>query len=227
MNHIRKHVGTSSREVRYIHADVRPRWTTRHHGIPEAEIEVWAPEEDTSVYYGRFRPLTMAPDAGAGNGPVRPADPTPPPGVGMADFYRLVKSRDSGYFGNALMIDKAGNNSSIVFLLKWKGRRLLFAADAEERSWQHIRRRVELSKVDFLKVSHHGSRNGTPHDLLDDLLGQPGTGPHSKALVSTAEGQYQGVPDDRLLSDLRNRSEFYDTRDVPGGEALTLTFPPL
>jgi hypothetical protein len=225
VTYIAEQVPSLSRRLRYVHADRMPRWTKRQHGVPGVEIEVWAPEEDTSVYYGRFRPLTLAPDAGAGGGPARRVDPTPPPGVGMADFYRLVGSRDSGLVGNALMIDKAGNNSSIVFLLTWKGRRLLFAADAEERSWQHIRRRVALSKVDFLKVSHHGSRNGTPPDLLDDLLGPPGSAALTRTLVSTAAGQYPGVPDDGLLADLRHRSELHDTRDVPGGEALILMIP--
>ncbi len=227
VTHIREHIPDAPDDVHYIHADLKRRPIARSHGIPDVEIEVWAPEEDTSSYYGRIRPLTMAAAAGNGSAPLRPANPVPPPGVAMADFYRLVRSRESGFFGNALMIDKAGNDSSIVFLVKWKGRRLLFAADAEERSWHHIRKRIALEKVDFLKISHHGSRNGTPRDLLDVLLGEPGASPKTKALVSTAPEQYPGVPDDALMSELGERCELHDTRTVTGGKARTLTIPPL
>ncbi|NJO37354.1 MAG: hypothetical protein HC871_06690 [Rhizobiales bacterium] len=227
VDHIRDDMRDAEDGVDYIHAEVKKRTIGKSHGIRDVTIEVWAPEEDTSCYYGPIRPLTMAAAPGQSAATLEPAHPTPPAGVAMADFYRLVKSRDAGFFGNALMIDKAGNNSSIVFLLTWKGRRLLFAADAEERSWQHMRGRVALSKVDFLKISHHGSRNGTPDDLLDHLLGPPGSAPRTKTLVSTAEGQYGGVPDDGLLSALKQRSELHDTRDVPLGEALTLTITPL
>lgn len=225
ITHIREEIPRGSRKPRYIHADLKPRYIKTSHGIADIEIEVWAPEEDTSHYYGRVRPLTMATAVGPGGGPVEPADPKPPSGVAMADFYRLVRSRESGFFGNALMIDKAGNNSSIVFLLTWKGRRLLFAADAEERSWHQIRQRVEVDKVDFLKISHHGSRNGTPDDLLDTLLQGPGAGPLTKALVSTIEGQYPGVPDATLMSEINERCEVYDTRHASPGEAVTVTIP--
>ncbi len=226
VTHIRDDISKAPDKVKYIHAKSRPRYRRSSHGIKDIEIEVWAPEEDTSVYYGRYRPLTMAAGVGAGSAPLKQANPTPPPGVAMADFYRLVKSRESGFVGNALMIDKAGNNSSIVFLLKWKGRRLLFAADAEERSWQHIHENIDLERVDFLKVSHHGSRNGTPRDLLDVLLGPAGTSSKAKALVSTADDQYPGVPDDALMAELKNRCELYDTRDVDSGEAVTVTISP-
>ena len=225
--HIRERIPNSPDDVNYIHADLKRPLVARSHGIPDVEIEVLAPEEDTSCYYGRIRPLTMAAAAGNGDMPLGPANPIPPPGVAMADFYRLVKSRESGFFGNALMIDKAGNDSSIVFLLLWKNRRLLFAADAEERSWHHIRKRVELEKVDFLKISHHGSRNGTPRDLLDALLGEPGVVQSAKALVSTMQDQYRGVPDDALMSELNERCDLYDTRNAEAGQAVTLTIPPL
>jgi hypothetical protein len=44
--------------------------------------------------------------------------------------------------------------------------------DAELESWDMMQRKCgsELKPVDFLKVAHHGSHNGTPLELLDRLL---------------------------------------------------------
>jgi hypothetical protein len=44
--------------------------------------------------------------------------PKPPPGVDVGAFYNLVRSRQGGFIDNILAIDKAENNSSIVFCLK-------------------------------------------------------------------------------------------------------------
>lgn len=57
------------------------------------------------------------------------------------------------------------NNASIVFRLAFGGRRFLFSGDAEIPSWERILARGEV-KADVLKVSHHGSRNGTDARVL-------------------------------------------------------------
>ena len=68
------------------------------------------------------------------------------------------------------------NNLSVVLLVEWTKRRLLFVGDAE---WDHEfkegkdngswnvdvakRRKLLAGPVDFLKIGHHGSVNATPH----------------------------------------------------------------
>jgi beta-lactamase superfamily II metal-dependent hydrolase len=130
-------------------------------------------------------------------------------------------------FDNLLSIDQAANDTSIVFLLKWRGWRLLFPGDAEERSWREMGKRGLLSSVHFLKVGHHGSHNGTPGSpLLDTLLPlQPDAGRARKALVSTHEGTYNNVPDGRTLEELSRRCEV--VRIGEAGDALftDLEFP--
>ena len=72
------------------------------------------------------------------------------------------------------------NNTSVVLLLEWRGRRLLFTGDAEwdgkgmeegrkNCCWDVMYgipevKKVLLNPVDFIKVSHHGSINGTPYE---------------------------------------------------------------
>ena len=213
--------------VSYVHREFA---TEGHHPFHEATIEIWAPEEDSSIYYGKFRSMALAAMPGQGQESVLTV-PTnrPPPGVDASAFYNLINMR-RGYVENLLAIDKAGNNTSIVFCLEWRGWRLLFPGDAEERSWKEMEKQGVLKKtVHFLKVSHHGSRNGTPNvDLLDVIIPpQPDDDKSRCALVSTYEGVYNGVPDDvPTLELIKERcDEFYDTRKVKPGDYVDIEFP--
>jgi hypothetical protein len=184
------------------------------HPFAEARFEIWGPEEDTSTYYGAFRPLALglAAAGGAGAGaapPPRLVMPLPPPGVDGEAFYNLVERRRRGVFDNLLAIDKAANNSSVVFCLEWRGWRLLFPGDAEERAWQEMGKRNLLKSVHFLKIGHHGSHNGTPTgELLERIL--PRQAPDNRArraLVSTHDGTYSGVPHAETLADIAERCD--------------------
>lgn len=118
--------------------------------------------------------------------------PVPPPGNISRSDFRTLRDR---LFYSALRFtgeeDAIRNNTSIVLLLEWRGRRLLFVGDAEWNGGDRKRRRhngawdVMLEKkeirrhlsapLDFLKVGHHGSENGTPFadkeiQGLDDAL---------------------------------------------------------
>ena len=178
------------------------------HPFQEARLEIWGPEEDTSLYYGRFRPLALS-VAPAPRSNARPKlqHLIPPPGVDTSAFYHLVEARRSGFVENLLAIDQSANNSSIVFALEWRGWRLLFPGDAEVRSWQEMNKRELLKPVHFLKVSHHGSHNGTPASaLLDKILPlNPVDGQERVALVSSHPGTYNAVPDDDTLARLQQR----------------------
>jgi hypothetical protein len=120
----------------------------------------------------------------------------PPPGVDAEAFLNLVDLRRRGLAENLLAIDKAANDTSLVFCLEWRGWRLLFSGDAEEKSWATMRAKGVLKPVHFLKVSHHGSHNGTPdEDTLDLVL--PRVAPDDRrrtALVSTWDRTYGGIP---------------------------------
>ena len=68
------------------------------------------------------------------------------------------------------------NNLSVVLLIEWKKRRLLFVGDAEWEGefkegkhngswnvmWEKHRKTHLKAPVDFLKIGHHGSINATP-----------------------------------------------------------------
>jgi beta-lactamase superfamily II metal-dependent hydrolase len=188
------------------------------HPFHEARLELWAPEEDTSIYYGRFQPL--APQ-------LARRRPRAPAGVDARAFRRLVRSWSDGVGDNILAIDRAANNSSVVFTLEWRGWRLLFPGDAELRSWRTMECEQVIRPVDFLKVGHHGSHNATPPDeILERLLpADRAGGPRRVALVSTQHDVYNAVPHPPTLDRIRARvEELVTTQDVAPGGVVEIRF---
>jgi beta-lactamase superfamily II metal-dependent hydrolase len=203
-----------------------------------ATVSLWAPEENTADYYGRFEPLAAGLRIGDGAdiddidldaAPVDEADlPHPPPGVDAGAFYNLIDIRHANTASTLLSIDQAANNTSIVLLLEWKGWRLLFSGDAEKRSWRTMDKNGFVAPIHFLKVSHHGSHTGMPpDDILDKLL--PATAPGARkpiAAVSTYPKTYPGVPDGPTLDELGLRTDLKSTRKLAAGELFVeLKFP--
>lgn len=206
----------------YIHREVPKAQLAMLHPFEEATFDIWAPEEDTSAYYGRITPMALGAVAPAAQ-PAAAPEPrvVPPPGVDTEAFLSLVDLRRRGIQENLLTIDKAANNSSIVFCLEWRGWRLLFPGDAEQKSWQMMRAKGVLKPVHFLKVSHHGSVNGTPDPEIFDLV-LPPVRPDKKkrtAMVSTWDHTYGGIPhaptDDLIKSRCNTFLSTLAQRDKP------------
>jgi len=196
-----------------------------------AQVKIWGPEEDTAVYYGRLRPL-MLDLAGGDAVPGGPALPrlAPPPGVDAGAFFDLVEARRRGYAENLLSIDKAANNTSVVFCLEWRGWRLLFPGDAEEKSWAIMDSKGMLdAPVDFLKIGHHGSHNGTPSTKLLDRILPIGDQPRYAAVCTCADvyaySPTTAVPNEKTLAELRRRCRVYSVQKLPKGGRLDLVFP--
>ena len=202
---------------------------TGAHPFTEARLSVWAPEEDTSVYYGTFQPMALG--VGPAAGPEAAVEAhgaalIPPPGVDAGSFYHLVEARRQSAVDNLLGIDKANNNSSVVVCLEWRGWRLLFPGDAEHRSWKEMDKRGLLGPVHFLKVAHHGSWNGTPPlTLLDKLLPlDPADDRPRRALVSTCANTYHNVPDTMTVDEVGRRAEVVTVGHADGPAFVDLTF---
>jgi beta-lactamase superfamily II metal-dependent hydrolase len=178
------------------------------HPFTEAQLSVWAPEEDTTAYYGRFQPMALGVTGAEEEAPALET-PLPPAGVDAGTFYRLIEMRQETAVDNLLAIDRANNNTSVVVSLEWRGWRLLFPGDAEQRSWKEMNKQGVLQPVHFLKVGHHGSWNGTPPpSLLDVILPVPAPDARPRrALVSTCADTYHNVPDDQTIDEIRQRAD--------------------
>lgn len=153
-----------------------------------------------------------------------------PENISERDF-RILRNR---LFYSALAFSQKDselkNNTSVVLLLEWRGRRLLFTGDAEwegksvnegshNSCWDVMleidKEKGHLSKpLDFLKVSHHGSINGTPfvdeegaeQPILDKILPEQGK---AYVVVSTLAGKHgkkRKVPYSNLMKELGRRA---------------------
>jgi len=207
----------------YVHRDVD---LEGKHPFQEAQFEICAPEEDTSVYYGKFHPMALGVTPGTGSrGKPRLSVPIPPPGVDAGTFYNLVEMRRWGYADNLLAIDRAANNTSVVFKLEWRGWRLLFTGDAEKRSWRTMNKHVEFEPVHFLKVSHHGSHTGMPPDEVLNKVLPPNDVPRY-AVVSAYPGTYNNVPHGETLDELESHCELHSVVGLADGGYLDFEFRP-
>ncbi len=104
-----------------------------------------------------------------------PAANVAPTNISAADFRRLQSRMMSNAFAFADLDGKVTNNTSVVLLIEWKGKRLLFVGDAEwdkkfkegksNGAWNtmwNMRKKLLNKPLDFLKIGHHGSENATP-----------------------------------------------------------------
>jgi beta-lactamase superfamily II metal-dependent hydrolase len=108
--------------------------------------------------------------------------------------------------GLAAQQQAASNDSSLLLVLEMGRAVLVFAGDAEWRSWRAVladsEARALLGRASFLKLGHHGSYNATPRELVEDVL----PGKRLWAVVSTLGGRpFPSIPHERLLAEMRRR----------------------
>ena len=90
-----------------------------------------------------------------------------------------------------------------------------------------MRRNGVLKPVQFLKVSHHSSSNGTPDDdVLEQIL--PRNSPDKKkrqALICTWENTYHGIPHAPTIQRLKARcGKVLSNLDNPEQPCLEVKF---
>jgi beta-lactamase superfamily II metal-dependent hydrolase len=154
-----------------------------------------------------------------------------PGNISGLDFRRLRSRMMSSAFAYTAKDSVLINNTSIMLLIEWRGRRLLFVGDAEWEgsfvagnhngawnvAWKKQKAKLD-QPLDFLKIGHHGSTNATPWNekedgmvteastILDAILPFPtGNGPGAKAVVSTARTPYDVIPRSTLLVEIAKR----------------------
>jgi hypothetical protein len=235
-------------KVKYVHS----KSSKKELDLPlkGASISVLAPEKDIDFYYlgkagdpslrrlgderdrrrerllgfidgGLPDPATAVPRASAIPAPTN---------IDPADF-RLLRSRMlSTALAFADLDGKVCNNTSVVLLIEWQDKRLLFVGDAEwdggyqegtkaNCSWNvmwNLRKKQLDGPMAFYKIGHHGSVNATPWGqtpaaskgeplaILNAIL--PATSKSkANAIVSTRRGNYETIPRTDLLAEIGRR----------------------
>ncbi len=121
----------------------------------------------------------------------------------------------------AFSLDKAMNNTSLVTLLMFRDTYLLFPGDAQYGNWRWWLENENaddiLARINFYKVSHHGSVNATPKDAVEKMsVGNFG------AMVSTQSSPWESIPKPELMTALSDcatnrivRSDWLHIADAP------------
>ncbi|WP_426323829.1 hypothetical protein [Microbacterium sp. E-13] len=167
-------------------------------------------------------------------GSAADADDRPPithgPGPVRWLIDRLAQQRSHSAARLVRDLDDALNNTSVILLLEVGGLSLLFPGDAQIENWRHTLERLpdepelrdRLARIDLYKVGHHGSRNATPRSLHALWAARPADRPRMAAVMSTRQGVHGeddgAVPQEQLVTALRQVADLYSTDDLSGGE---------
>ena len=204
-----------------------------------ATVSVLGPEKDIDFYYlGRPGDPSLRRALGLiDSGLPDPATAVPndknipaPTNIDPAEFRQLRSRMLSTALAFADLDGKVCNNTSVVLLIVWKGRRLLFVGDAEwdgafkkgtkaNCSWNvmwNLRKKQLDGPLAFYKIGHHGSvnatpwgqtpvaRSGEPLAILDAILPVKSKA-KAAAIVSTRRGNYPTIPRTDLLAEIGGR----------------------
>jgi beta-lactamase superfamily II metal-dependent hydrolase len=200
---------------RYVHAGMTtskdlhldlPKGCAIHVLGPERDIDHFylGEEVDTSLKGMQAISTAIAKTRDGAATPI--AGDAAPGNIGLLDFRVLESRMLSNGLAFAAKDSSIQNNLSVVLLLEWGKRRLLFVGDAEWQGefrdgkqngswnviWEKYRNSHLAKPVDFLKIGHHGSINATPppagelrkskksevsvYDILDTILPVPEKG---------------------------------------------------
>jgi beta-lactamase superfamily II metal-dependent hydrolase len=225
-------------EPLYVHAGL-PANELRPTTLAGATFKVLGPQENIDYYYlgldaaKKVERLSLTGAAATDEGSQNAHRTSHvPPNISRRDFERLKARMMSNLFAFAEEEGEIVNNTSVMLLIEWQGRRLLFVGDAEWNSrfvpgrknfawnvaWEKHKQELK-EPIDFLKVGHHGSTNSTPWNdredgedsepaqILDAILPLPEKGkkPKAQAVVSTDRTKYDSIPKAPLLVELGRR----------------------
>ena len=141
---------------------------------------------------------------------------------------RAAQVRTDELFELVRILDKEMNNTSLILLMEFNGKRLLLPGDAQIENWSYALQQPKytdlLQGVNLYKVGHHGSRNATPKSLWKLFQNKsPRPSPlRLKTVVSTMAGKYgknpeTEVPRSTLVSELKDESDFFTTQELTKG----------
>lgn len=104
----------------------------------------------------------------------------------------------------SVALEKAVNGTSLMLMFQFGRAYLLFPGDAQWGTWDRAlsdpKSRQLLAKSTFYKVGHHGSRNATPREFVDELL--HGADVAMVSVAPTRISSWKDIPRQPLLDAL-------------------------
>lgn len=106
-------------------------------------------------------------------------------------------------------ISKNRNDDGVVTLLKYDNFKALFAADVEDKVSDSIAEVGLIKNVDYIKINHHGSKNGISEKLIQ--FANP-----KFAVISVGKENRYGHPDSEVIDLLNKYKINYFRTDILG-----------
>jgi hypothetical protein len=125
----------------------------------------------------------------------------------------------------AAELDAELNNTSLILLFRVGDEYLLFPGDAQWGPWETVLDDDDavnlLRKVTFIKISHHGSHNGTPKKLLEGILGTNNkrNGVVRAMISMTPYSKWKDIPHKPILDALIKREFPFAISNKPEDQA--------
>ena len=240
MADIMKEIGVPASRTFKIHRSVNLKRALPP-GLKKLGIEVLGPEKNSKRYLEPLQHALRVHGIGisAVNGRVKVTRNDPFAGVravkfsrsplaGLADLARLRRQLQSGGLDVLGAVDTTRNNTSIAMRLTHGAAQLLLVGDAEEMSWEIMRKNGAPMRADVIKVGHHGSINASPPWSFTAVM--PAKLANNAAVISTDDDRFTGeneVPKDSVLNGWRDRlqtaSRLYRTDSKSLGDSVAVT----
>lgn len=117
---------------------------------------------------------------------------------------------------HGLAKNKISNNTSIVFLLQYGEKKVLFTGDAETETENYLVKKYgKLLESDVLKVGHHGSNSSSGEKFLQYVS-------PTNAVISSGKGNEYGHPTLRIVRRLERTGATLWRTDQKGDILLTI-----
>jgi beta-lactamase superfamily II metal-dependent hydrolase len=194
----------------------------------DVTVHVLGPSRDLAVIRTMSAPAGEAFDSGTGAAASSSTETANVGDDGSVESYAVDESDEIGsgfdqsegestVQSTATLADLSQfvNGTSLVLLIEVAGQKLLFASDAMWGTWQMMlgdpTANALLRGVNFYKVGHHGSRNGTPREFVEgDYLSD------AVAMVSVSPVKaWRDIPNRTLLSALEASGTRVIRSDAP------------
>ena len=117
--------------------------------------------------------------------------------VGMI-YLDILHPEDEQFPINNFQFSNSTNDNGVVVLLKYAQFKALFTADVEDEVSDELSILSEVEGLDYIKVNHHGSKNGLSEKLLQATM--PKT-----AVISVGKKNSYGHPHAEVIKILNER----------------------
>ena len=124
-------------------------------------------------------------------------------------YYSYIKElnvdNNKLHFLQTKEYDNENENSNVIYT-KLNGYRFMFMGDAGVEKEKDILEKYNVSKIDVLKIGHHGSKTSSDKNFIDE------TNP-KYSVISVGKNNRYGHPNKEVLNNLDNSKIYRTDRD--------------